>query len=68
MSDYICKTCKWWDCDECYCRATGNHEMYEQDTCEGWTDPAEIELTEQEQADIKGDMEAHRIMVEGREI
>ena len=28
----------------------------------------EPELTEQEQADIRGDREAHRIMVEGREI
>ena len=67
-NDYTCGTCKYWDCDECYCMATGNHEMYEQDTCDGWTDPDEPELTEQEQAEIRGDREAHRIMVEGREI
>ena len=67
-NDYTCGTCKHWDCDEDYCMASGNHEMYEQDTCKDWTDPDEPDLTEQEQADIRGDRRAHEIMVEGGEI
>ena len=51
MADYICGNCKYWDRDECYCRATGNHEIYEQDTCDGWTDPDEPELTDDEKYD-----------------
>jgi len=66
-NDYVCGTCKYWDCDECYCQATGNHEMYEEDTCDGWTDPDEPELTEEEKRANAGCDEAHRIMVEGRE-
>ena len=65
---YTCETCKYWNCDEDYCMASGNHEMYEQDTCEYWTDPNEDDLTEEERQSIIGDREAHRIMVEGREI
>ena len=67
-NDYTCGTCKYWNCDEDYCMASGNHEMYEQDTCEYWTDPDEPDLTEDEKAEIAGDKEAHRIIVEGREI
>ena len=48
---YICGTCKHWDCDEDYCMASGNHEMYEQDSCDCWTDPAEPDQTEQERYD-----------------
>ena len=66
--DYVCGTCKYWDCDECYCMATGNHKMYEQDTCDGWTDPEEVEPTIEEQLLNAGDDEANRIMIEGREI
>ena len=66
-SNYTCRTCKYWDRDEDYCMATGNHEMYEQDTCDCWTDPDEPELTEDEKRMNKGCDEAHRIMVEGRE-
>jgi len=61
---YICGTCKYWDCDEDYCMATGNHEMYEQDTCDGWEDDNEVELTDEEKKEIVGDIEAHRRMVE----
>jgi len=61
-NDYNCGTCKYWDCDECYCMATGNHEMYEQDTCDGWTDDNEVELTDEEKRDIIGDRRAHEIM------
>ena len=67
-NDYICGTCKYYDSDLCYCEATGNHEMYEDDTCDGWTDPDEPEPTEDEQRANAGCDEAHRIMVEGREI
>jgi len=66
--DYICGTCKYYDCDECYCMVTGEFEMYEQDTCDNWTDPEEVELTDDEKQENAGDIEAHRIMVEGREI
>ena len=65
MSDYICGTCKHYDSDECYCVARGEFELYEQDTCDGWTDDNEIELTDNEKAGIVGDREAHRRMVEG---
>jgi len=61
---YTCGTCKYWDCDECYCMATGNHEMYEQDTCDGWTDDNEFEPTEDEKRANAGCDEAHRRMVE----
>ena len=59
---YTCGTCKYWDCDERYCQARGEREVYELDTCDGWTDPDEPVLTEQEQADIIGDRKAHEIM------
>jgi len=49
--DYICGTCKYYDCDECYCMVTGEFEMYEQDTCDGWTDPEEVEPTIDERYD-----------------
>ena len=65
---YTCGTCRYYDSDLCYCEATGNHEMYEDDTCDGWTDPDEVEQTEDEKRANAGCDEAHRIMVEGREI
>ena len=67
-NDYICGNCKYWDCDEDYCQATGEHERYEQDTCDGWTEDDFRELTDDEKRKIKGDMEAHRRMVEGEKI
>ena len=60
MSDYICGTCKYYD----YCRMSMKIRPSKYDTCDDWTDPDEPELTEQEQADIRGDQEAHRRMVE----
>lgn len=65
-NDYICENCKYYDPDECYCMATGKREMYEEDTCDGWTDPEwPEEPTDKEKADIIGDRKAHEIMVEG---
>ena len=61
--DYgTCGFCTEYDCDNSYCPHRGT--MYEKDTCDGFTPEAEL-LTEEEMKDIKGDMEAHRIMVEG---
>ena len=68
MSDYICGTCKYYNSDLCYCEVTGEFDLYEQDTCDDWTDDDEVELTEEEKDAIEGDIEAHRRMVEGREI
>ena len=70
-NDYICGTCKHYcycyDDDDNYCRITGEfHDEY--NTCDGWTDPDEPDLTEEEQRANAGCDEAHRIMVEGREI
>jgi len=42
--------------------------MLEEDTCDDWTDDNEVELTDEEKDVIEGDIEAHRRMVEGREI
>jgi len=68
MSDYICGTCKYYNSDLCYCEVTGEFDLYEEDTCDGWADDNEGGLTDEEKDAIKGDIEAHRIMVEGREI
>ena len=71
MSDYICGTCKYKSTKDCYeYQNNGKFNGYfinGHATCDGWTDPDEPELTEQEKDDIRGDREAHRIMVEGRE-
>ena len=63
-NDYICGTCKYWNCDECYCQARGEYEIYEEDTCDNWTPEVEL-LTEEEAKAIKGDYDAHIKMVEG---
>ena len=66
MSDYICITCK----HICFCYDNDYHcdlsgEIVSgDDTCDCWTDPDEPELTEDEKADIRGDQETHRRMVE----
>ena len=67
-NDYICGNCKYWDSDLGYCELTGDFDLVELDTCDDWTDPDEVELTEDEKQGIIGDIRAHRIMVEGREI
>ena len=63
MSDYICGTCKYYD----YCRMSMKIRPSKYDTCDDWTDPAEVEPTEDEKRANAGCDEAHRIMVEGRE-
>ena len=47
-NNYICGNCKYYDSDECYCEARGEFDLCEQDTCDGWTDDNEEELTEEE--------------------
>jgi len=74
-NDYTCGTCKYiqyfnyYDTEIVSCEISGEKTHEEDGACEDWVaDSDEPVLTEQEQADIRGDREAHRIMVEGREI
>ena len=60
----ICEFCVHYDCDNCYCQARGEFEIYEEDTCDNWTPEVEL-LTEEEAKAIKGDYDAHIKMVEG---
>lgn len=60
-----CGFCTEYDCDNYYCPHRG--EMMPEDTCDGFTPEVEP-LTEEEKKEILGDMEAHRIMVEGENI
>lgn len=32
----ICGFCKHYDSDNSYCLARGEHEIYEEDTCDDW--------------------------------
>ena len=57
-NDYTCGTCKYF----------GLCDLEEDDVCSEWTDPAEPEPTDDEKRANAGCDEAHRIMVEGREI
>ena len=61
-SKCICKNCKHYNSDECYCEARGEHEIYPEDSCEEWEE--EIELTKEEEDEIIGDREYHRKVVE----
>ncbi|PKP62223.1 hypothetical protein CVT91_00095 [Candidatus Atribacteria bacterium HGW-Atribacteria-1] len=65
--DYeTCGFCTEYNSDECYCPHRG--EMMEEDTCDGFTPETELlepKLTDEEKKGILGDIEAHRIMVEG---
>ena len=58
-NDYVCGTCK----HGAYCA-----DSEPIGTCDGWTDPDEVEPTEDEKRANAGCDEAHRIMVEGRRI
>ena len=58
----ICENCKHYDPDNDYCMASGEHEIYSDDTCDYWEDKVDREA----QLDDAGDREAHRMMVEGR--
>ena len=71
-NDYTCGTCKYigyceYLTEEYTCKISGE-EVSELDTCDDWTDPEEVELTDDEKQENAGDDEAHRTMVEGREI
>lgn len=62
-SKCICKNCRRYNSDECYCEARGEHEIYEEDSCGGW----ESEITEEEleaQAVDAAERENHRKEVE----
>jgi len=65
---YTCGTCKYNHTKDCEIYKQYGCWLNDYATCDGWTDPDEPVLTEQEQADIIGDRRAHEIMVEGREI
>ena len=60
----ICGNCKHYD--DCFNASGGIDQIKEDDTCEDYKE--ETWLTKEEEDEIIGDREAHRIMVEGREI
>ena len=68
MSDYTCETCKHYNHKEDCCWLARDMFFAEDEHCCIYWEEEEIELTDEEKADIKGDREAHKIMVEGREI
>ena len=51
-NDYTCGTCKYF----------GLCDMEEDEVCGEWTDPDEVELSEDEKLEIIGDRKAHEIM------
>jgi len=66
-NDYICGTCKHYDCVNLYCELMGEYGYEEDDACLSWTDPEEVELTDEEKREIIGDRKAHeRMETEGR--
>ena len=69
-NDYICGTCKYYVSEDCpMFKKMGEYEVYDSDISRDcWTDPVEVEQTEDEKRANAGCDEAHRIMVEGREI
>ena len=67
-NEYICKTCKYNYTKDCFVYEHHGYWLNDYATCDGWTAPDKVELTEGEKADVAGDIEAHRIMVEGGEI
>jgi len=55
MSDYICETCKYRNSDMCECEIHPEYGvMYEEDTCDDWTDDNGVELTDEEKDAIEG--------------
>jgi len=54
---YTCKTCRWFGNEDCLCTDEWCH-------CDGWTDPDEVEPTDDEKREIIGDLEYHRKVVE----
>jgi len=73
MSDYTCGNCKhfkvygFFDVESYKCGISGEATT-PNNTCDDLTDDNEVELTDEEKAEIVGDRECHRHMVEGDEI
>ena len=67
-NNYICGTCKYYNTKDCEVYKKYWCLLNDYDTCDDWTDDNEVEPTEEEKADIVGDREAHRRMVEGEGI
>ena len=67
---YTCETCKYYVSDDCpMFKKMGEYEVYDSGIRRDcWTDDNEPEPTEEEKRENAGCDEAHRIMVEGREI
>ena len=66
-NDYICDTCKHKkDCPQAWSFDKQDLDDIDQDTCGEYEE--EVELTDDDKADIRGDIECHRRMVEGDEI
>ena len=61
---YTCGTCKHYNADEYYCELHEAPYYSKWDTCDGWTDPDEVEPTDDEKREIIGDLEYHRKVVE----
>ena len=66
--DYICGTCKHQkSCPQAWSFDKQDLDNIDQTTCGEWTDPNEVELTDEEKRGIVGDKKAHEIMEkEGR--
>ena len=67
-NDYICGTCKHKYTKDCFVYQHNEYWLNDYATCIAWTDPDEVEQTDDEKRANAGCDEAHRIMVEGREI
>ena len=57
----ICGFCDHYDSDNCYCMASGEYEIYEEDTCDNWCNKDWFEA----QATDAAERENHRKEVEG---
>ena len=53
------------DGDNCYCMARGEFEIYEGDTCDGFTPEGEEFLTDEEVKEILGDRKYHEKAEQG---
>ena len=61
----ICGFCVHYDSDNCYCMARGEFEIYEGDTCDGFTPEAEEFLSDEEVKEILGDRKYHEKAEQG---
>jgi len=66
-NDFTCGTCKYDYTKDCEVYKNNGYWLNDYATCDGWTDPDEDCLTEDEKREIIGDRKAHEIMEqEGR--